>query len=636
MIKETLKLWDYLKSKGGLDIKNYDSSIIEELQSELSLPIGADFEKQLKDENITIENFIVSFFKVVEPFSEMMSDLLLMFENAGAKTSNNNLNIELNFDNLKSDLKFDLENFKKWINIWRKVKNKYNANLWNIELIWSLSQIFGYRNYRSQNPELKRWLLEYNERMLWPDFLLKLPKCSNTTLNQLINRVWNLWTTIVKESSRLTKDRRKLHKEYLNNRELYEQNENEYSWSPLLLAQIDHDNWSGSFAEKVFSTIEELNTLAPTKREEHLSKLINNLEQLFRNIPTVEFEEDIIINDFKEFLNLPIWKKRYELYSAWISTCILEALKDNPHRIHTFNESIVFSFSGTHLATFDNFTPRLHVWSELRSPLENPIGKGRKKAIQPDYSLITDPVTNKTETSVLVIECKQYIKPSKKNFANALTDYAKGRPNSNVILVNYGKITESIIDDVHKDVRHRTFLIGNMKPNSSESITRFNDIVRKTIIGHFGFIGQPNKITLNSSGIINLKWGKMPSDLDLHLFIEDDNNNWEKIFYSNMGNSTSFPWAILDSDKQNGYGPENIKIDKWVGRKYHFAVNNYSGDSLMKTSNAKIEFKLGKEIFEFKCPNDGDGKWWDVFYIDVVNNRIIEKNEIVNEIKHVK
>lgn len=632
MIKETLDLWKYLKSNGGLDIKNYDSSIIEELQSELSLPIGKDFEKQLKDENITIENFIVAFFKVVEPFSEMMSDLLLMFEKAGAKTSNNNLDIEFNFDNFKSDLKFDLDSFRKWINVWRRVKNKYNANLWNIESIWSLSRIFGNRNFRSQNPILRRWLIEYNERMLWPDCILNLPKCSDTYLCQLINRAWSLWSTIVKESTKLTKDRKKLFEKYLHNRKLYGQNESKYSWDPVLLAQIDHDRWSGSFAERVFSTIEELETLDPIRKEEYTSQLINELEQLFKKIPTVEFEEDIIINDLKDFLSLPIWKKRYELYSVWISSQIIESLKDNPYRVHTYNESILFSFSGTHLATFDNFTPRLHIWSELRSPLENPVGKGRKKAIQPDYSLITDPVTN-VETSVLVIECKQYKTPSKKNFVNALTDYAKGRINSNVILVNYGKINDEILSEIPIEVRNRTFLIEYMRPLSSESISRFNKIVRDTIMNHFGFIGEPGKIDLNTTGTVKLKWDDTPSDLDLHLFIETD-TDWDKVFFSNMGNSLSYPWTVLDNDIRNGYGPENITINKWIRKKYHFAVHNYSGETEMRLSNAIVEFKCGKQNFEFKCPNIGNGKWWDVFYIDVQNNTIIEKNKIVEDIEN--
>lgn len=630
MIKETLDLWKYLKSNGGLDIKNYDSYIIEELQSELSLPIGKAFEKQLKDENITIENFIIAFFKIVEPFSEMMSDLLLMFEKAGAKTSNNNLDIEFNFDNVKSDLKFDLESFRKWVNVWRRVKNKYNANLWNIESIWSLSRIFGERNFRSQNPILRRWLIEYNERMLWPDFMLNLPKCSDTYLCQLINRTWNLWSTIVKESTKLTKDRRKLHEKYLHNRELYEQNENKYSWNPLLLAQIDHDCWSGSFAERVFNTIEELENLDPVRKEEYASQLINDLEQLFSKIPTIELEEDVIINDLKDFLSLPIWKKRYELYSVWISSQIIESLKDNPYRVHTYNESILFSFSGTHLATFDNFTPRLHIWSELRSPLENPVGKGRKKAIQPDYSLITDPVTN-FETSILVIECKQYKTPSKKNFVNALTDYAKGRINSNVILVNYGKINDEILNEIPIELRNRTFLIGNMRPMSSESISRFNKIVRDSIINHFGFIGELDKIDLDTTGTISLKWGNTPSDLDLHLFIETD-SNWDKVFFSNMGNSSSYPWAVLDNDIRNGHGPEIIKINKWIRKKYHFAVHNYSGETELKLSNAIIEFKCGKQNFKFKCPNIGNGKWWDIFYIDVQNNKIIEKNIIAGDI----
>lgn len=630
MIKETLDLWKYLKSNGGLDIKNYDYSIIEELQRELSLPIGKDFDKQLKDEDISIENFIIAFFKVVEPFSEMMSDLLLMFEKAGAKTTNKNLDIEFDFDNAKSDLKFDLESFRKWINVWKSVKNKYNANLWDTELIWSLSRIFGNRNYRSQNHELEKWLLDYYERKLWPEFSLNLPKCSNPYLSQLINRAWNLWLTIVKESAKLTKDRRMLHEKYLHNREIYDKNEKGYSWNPIILAQIDHDCWSGSFAERVFSTIEEIENLDPISKQEYSSHLVKDLENIFSEIPTIELEEDIIVNDLKDFLSLPIWKKRYELYSVWISSQIIESLKDNPYRVHTYDERILFSFSGTHLATFDNFSPRLHIWSELRSPLENPVGKGRTKAIQPDYSLIMDPVTN-FQTSILVIECKQYKNPSKKNFVNALTDYAKGRINSNVILVNYGKINDEILNEIPIELRKRTFLIGNMRPMSTESIIRFNKIVRDTVLNHFGYIGEQNKISLDTTGTVCLKWNDLPRDLDLHLFLEKD-NEWDEIFYSSKGNSISYPWATLDNDIQNGFGPENVKISKWIKKKYHFSVYNYSGESELKFSNAIVEFKCGKQSYTFKCPNIGTGKWWDVFYIDVQNNKIIEKNIIVDNI----
>jgi len=441
-----------------------------------------------------------------------------------------------------------------------------------------------------------------------------------------------LWLTIVKESAILTKDRRILHEKYLRIREIHEQNENKYSWNPTILAQIDHDCWAGSFAEKIFSTIEELENLDPISKQEYSFQLIKALENIFNEIPTIELEEDIIVNDLKDFLSLPIWKKRYELYSVWVSSQIIESLKDNPYRVHSYNESILFSFSGTHLATFDNFSPRLHIWSELRSPLENPVGKGRTKAIQPDYSLIMDPVTN-FETSILVIECKQYKTPSKKNFVNALTDYAKGRINSNVILVNYGKINDEIIKEIPIELRNRTFLIGNMRPMSLESISRFKEIVRETVLNHFGYIGEQNKIALNATGKVCLKWQDSPKDLDLHLFIETD-NDWDKIFYSSKGNSISYPWASLDNDIQNGFGPENVKIIKWIKRKYHFAIHNYSGETELKFSNAIVEFKCGEQSYIFKCPNIGNGKWWDVFYIDVQNNKIIEKNIIVENIEN--
>jgi len=54
----------------------------------------------------------------------------------------------------------------------------------------------------------------------------------------------------------------------------------------------------------------------------------------------------------------------------------------------------------------------------------------------------------------------------------------------------------------------------------------------------------------------------------------------------------------------------------------------------MKLANAIVEFKCGKQNFVFKCPNIGNGKWWDVFYVDAHNNTIIEKNIIVEDIKN--
>lgn len=86
------------------------------------------------------------------------------------------------------------------------------------------------------------------------------------------------------------------------------------------------------------------------------------------------------IEDIFEFLDLPIWKQRHELYSVWVGIKTLKILQTKfTLRVHSVENKLVFSFSGTHLATIDNLLPNIHIWSELRSPLSNPIGKFRKR-----------------------------------------------------------------------------------------------------------------------------------------------------------------------------------------------------------------------------------------------------------------
>lgn len=124
-------------------------------------------------------------------------------------------------------------------------------------------------------------------------------------------------------------------------------------------------------------------------------------------------------------------------------TQIHESLRDCEPRVHTYDDELLFSFSGVHLATFDSVEPRLHLFTEMRSSIENPIGKGRKANIQPDYRILPDPVT-RPEGTKHVVEVKQYLSPKYRSFGNAMVDYAAGCPNAEIVLVNYGRLTNTI------------------------------------------------------------------------------------------------------------------------------------------------------------------------------------------------
>ena len=126
---------------------------------------------------------------------------------------------------------------------------------------------------------------------------------------------------------------------------------------------------------------------------------------------------------------------------------------------------MIISQTGTHLATLDDPNLRLHIWAELLTKLENPVGNERKEAIKPDFSIMLEPVTS-PESSVFEVEVKQWHKSSTRKFSEALTDYANGRSNSEVVLLNYGTAPSRILNSVEENVRGRTSIYEKVRPQS--------------------------------------------------------------------------------------------------------------------------------------------------------------------------
>ena len=203
---------------------------------------------------------------------------------------------------------------------------------------------------------------------------------------------------------------------------------------------------------------------------------LDQIIKLFSSLPYWEEKRESLLKEFLELLNLPIWEKRHELYQTWVLTQIDKALLDYERVIHHCGGELLLTFYGTHIGTVETEKGRVHIWSELRSPLENPIGKGRKKHIQPDYSLTFEPITSPSQT-ITAIECKQYRKANPKNFAEALIDYANGRPNANVLLVNYGAIPANISEKIDDNLKIRTFILGNFMPNQKKQIESFKQYI---------------------------------------------------------------------------------------------------------------------------------------------------------------
>jgi len=633
-------VWVFLKKQGGLDIDFYDVDLVQELRTRLSLPANEDFETHLKTGQISIEKFIMTFFQTIQPYAEMMVDLLKMFEKAGANRTDRNMVIKFNFDQDLSPLTFDLEHFRIWLDAWKRLKGKYLTNVWTANLLWSLNSAFRSDVWKTplRDAQATRWISEYRERRSWPQFTLSVPISEDPDLDELLDRTWRVWQRVVAESSKYGPDRDNLRDLAFGRRSNVDsvdlENNEDDPWPVRLLGGIDSDYWASSIVAGAYSSAEIIAQLPPSERRRRASELAARLSEVFMSLPKVEMERDELLHELQEYLQLPSWQRRHELYSAWISTQLVNALDSASLRIHHIDGALIFSFSGTHLATADNFDPHLHIWAELRSPLADPIGKGRKHSIQPDYSLITDPVTS-PEASILEVECKQYRRPSKINFTNALSDYARGRPNAFIVLVNYGKADESMLSAVDDKLRNRVAIIGEMRPGSSKAQSRFKELVDNAVYGRFGTAtgskSKPSIIELDTVGTISLTWGGSPRDLDLHLRLEM-NSEIDEISFSNRGSLTEQPWAELDRDDKEGFGSESITVQRWIDDNYWWFVHNYSGEVPLASCGARVLFTCGDQEYEFICPNDGAGNWWSLFKLDGQTGRIEVENKIIDRL----
>lgn len=134
-----------------------------------------------------------------------------------------------------------------------------------------------------------------------------------------------------------------------------------------------------------------------------------------------------------------------------------------------------------------------------------------------------------------------------------------------------------------------------------------------------------------------LNWGERPWDLDSHLKTPSIDGTAYHIDYTNQGDSLAPPFATLDVDNTEGYGPETVTIQKFYNGTYYYFVHNYSdwdeGDTTLKNSGALVQVYTKDGLQKtIKCPFTGEGYYWHVCNVDGTTKAVTIINQIlVNE-----
>jgi hypothetical protein len=408
-------IWSFLKNKGGLKLDSYDKSLPGELVAALYPSFAGsnetDLESLLRNYPPPVEEFLVAFFEVVQPFADMMVDLLQFVEKARANQGKANLQVKFDFDRDLPPLSFDLNHFRRWQETWQSVFGIFRINVWNNDLLWRLNNLTRFRSMDAvvHDDQLRRWLADYYQGPSgggdWSPTEPPAPKSGVDYLDPLLARAWRVWERVVSESKYYGSERGGLRAG--DDRGDNEQNDREevrcQRWPRRLLASLDREDWAGSLARGLYSKAEYIRGLDEALRHVEAGPLSQHLSELFDSLQSREIEGEGVRRVLEDFLNLPVWQQRHEVYSAWIATQIANAVEDKGVVIHSVDGQLLFEFKGTHLATIGQMSSVLYLMAEVRSPLLQPLGFGRKKAMQPDYSLFGSPITS-PKASILALD----------------------------------------------------------------------------------------------------------------------------------------------------------------------------------------------------------------------------------------
>ena len=604
-----LDLWDRFSKTADFKSNEYDKTLLAEIKEELGFDKNCDVCIELAAQNTTSEQLLAVLLKTMRPFSIMLSDLLNMFEAAAAQFSDKNIQIKFDFENAEDSFDLNLNRFR----VHKEMVGKAvyyelrldDSNPWK-QFIGPLEEITGIDNplggYNLAPPyteDVKKWLKAYEDKNYqsnWPDWFPKSPQSGVERIDELIADIWEIPRAAVESY-------RKCYKEELGrSASLMSQEGKTHS----IFFQAETDHWVQRF-------IADICYLAKMVKANQNEIDIQKLGAFHDQLPLLKNE----LKRYLDILNLPVWEKRYALYSAWVSTQIVDAFDKNDVNFHVVKGVLSFSFGGSLIANIRHESLDLKLVAELRTPYANVRGHGRKSSIQPDYSLCINDESDPKNT-VLVVECKQYKKASKKNFIDAIIDYTGGRPIAQVMLVNYTPIPNSIKSSLSPKVSDRVPFFDTLIPGD-ESCETFKKAVLES---------------LPKESLVSLSWKEKPLDLDLMLIITAPDGKKTEVNYSNMGRLDQFPYAILNKDDRNGNGLEKIRALSYRSLKYDFYVQNYSGEK----AEGPIRVEVALDHSGFWIENTSDlttTSLWHVLSISHTSICIVN-NIVLNHHTHVQ
>ena len=514
--RSALSAWRELVETGGLEPDGRDLELANGLREAFD-PHAESVEKAL--ESVTMEVFVDALFRAVEPFPMMFGDILRFFEAAGAREGQRQWRLVIGDD------LFGLDHFEEFEHRWRSLECEFDVpavsgheaflpntvrnNLEGMEyLLDTGSTLFGQTTALA---DVDRWLEAYDAGEYRPFPASLLPERLPSGLDDAA-RIAMAALHVVSDAGYDRRMLREARRARMASTSALDRDDGLNLWT---IAQNETDYW-------LRTTVQILGRLVAGP-EADMERFSAELRARYEALPRRRLNVRANVEEFLRILSLPVWRKRHELYAVWIATEMLAAAKAKGHHVSVnwTTGELRFAFRKTKIADIVSTRPQVSLFAERKTPLASPIGKGRKKNVQPDYGLWRS--ESSCERCSLVVEVKHYKRSDGRNFRDVLVDYARAHPDAVVMLVNYGSVGMS--DRLPYELRQRCRTVGHLNPRKTEAKDKFHKAVReqigepvRTVEQLVATEGLPSFVVVDSSasmaGILTGRWfGKFAGDL---------------------------------------------------------------------------------------------------------------------------
>ncbi|MGY0791985.1 hypothetical protein ACW7BJ_21670 [Azospirillum argentinense] len=404
MIRDGLQVWRSLKTEGGLDVRRgatedrdgYDRPIELAIRDILFPGAKASLEQRLARTRVSPEPFLAAFFAAVQPYADMMQDVLRMMEAAGAKRGERNLEIAFDFDQVSEALKLTLEQFREVERTFRYLTRPMRGRHWNLDGMWSLHRgltqavptaVDWGRRTEVENGSVRAWVGAYQNGRFGP--IPVLPLTGDGEMDPLLREIEGLARDYVEVCTAIGPRREDLRAAYntaVESKTLGMASD-EVVQRLYTLFQPDTDHWIEQVILAATNAAEQIRAMPAGERATAARQWVELVRPAIDTLPLEVRTGRALQDELEQFIRLPIWRRRSELYAVWVAaqTAVTAARLFDLEYLAS-DGVLRFPFSGACLATLSG--GKLELWTELRSPLANPSSSKRRNAIQPDYRIV--------------------------------------------------------------------------------------------------------------------------------------------------------------------------------------------------------------------------------------------------------